>query len=96
MALVSDVDDNCGSDNEAFSCDPDPTKLDGEFVESNNWEGENDDDVYAEGEEEEEGIPERGAAQNNVFLCSKIRDSLSLIFDVIWPSLQKTRKKFCC
>lgn len=41
-------------------------------------------------------LPSGEAAQNNVFLCSKIRDSLSLIIDVIWPSLQKTRKKLCC
>ena len=41
-------------------------------------------------------LPSGEAAQNNVFLCSKIRDSLSLIIDVILPSLQKTRKKFCC
>ena len=40
-------------------------------------------------------LPSGEAAQNNVFLCSKIRDSLSLIIDVIWPSLQKTRKKIC-
>ena len=57
VAQVSDEDDNCDSDNEAFSCDPDPTRLAREFVESNNWEGENDDDVYVEGDEEEEGIP---------------------------------------
>ena len=59
VAPVSDEDDNCDSDNEAFSCDPDPTRLAREFVESTNWEGENDDDVYAKGEEEEEGSPER-------------------------------------
>ena len=96
MALVSDEDDNCDSDNEAFSCDPDPTRLVREFVESTKWEGENDDDVYAEGEEKKKEFSSGAAAQNNVFLCSKIRDSLSLIIDVIWPSLQKTRKKFCC
>lgn len=59
VAPVSDEDDNCDSDKEAFSCDPDPTRLAREFVESTNWEGENDDDVYAEGEEEKEGTPER-------------------------------------
>ena len=59
VAPVSDEDDNCDSDNEAFSCDPDPTRLAREFVESTNWEGENDDDVYAKGEEEEEGSPEQ-------------------------------------
>ena len=59
VAPVSDEDDNCDSDNEAFSSDPDPTRLAREFVESTNWEGENDDDVYAEGEEEEEGIPKQ-------------------------------------
>ena len=58
VAPVSDEDDNCDSDKEAFSCDPDPTRLTREFVESTNWEGEND-DVYAKGEEEEEGSPER-------------------------------------
>ena len=41
-------------------------------------------------------LPNGEAAQNNVFLCSKIRDNLSLIINVIWPSLQKTRKKLCC
>ena len=40
-------------------------------------------------------VPSGKAAQNNVFLCWKIRDSLPLIVDVIWPSLQKTRKKIC-
>ena len=59
VAPVSDEEDNCDSDKEAFSCDPDPTRLAREFVESTNWEGENDDDVYAEGEEEKEGTPER-------------------------------------
>ena len=66
---VSDEDDKCDSDKEAFSRDPDPTRLAREFVESTNWEGENDDDVYAEREEEEEGIPERCS-------CSKQRFSL--------------------
>ena len=64
---VSDEDDNCDSDNEAFSCDPDPTRLAREFVESNNWEGENDDHVYAEGDEEEEGIPERCGCSKQCF-----------------------------
>ena len=59
MAQIYDEDDNCDNDNEALSRDPAPTRLAREFVESNNWEGENDDDVYAKGEEEEEGIPER-------------------------------------
>ena len=67
VAPVSDEDDNCDSDNEAFSCDPDPTRLAREFVESTNWEGENDDDVYAEGEEEEEGIPERCGCSKQCF-----------------------------
>ena len=59
VAPVSDKDDKCDSDKEAFSRDPDPTRLAREFVESTNWEGENDDDVYAEGEEEKEGTPKR-------------------------------------
>ena len=59
VAPVSDEDDKCDSDKEAFSRDPDPTRLAREFVESTNWEGENDDDVYAEGEEEKEGTPKR-------------------------------------
>ena len=59
VAPVSDEDDKCDSDKEAFSRDPDPTRLAREFVESTNWEGENDDDVYAEGEEEKEGTPNR-------------------------------------
>ena len=59
VAPVSDEDDECDSDKEAFSRDPDPTRLAREFVESTNWEGENDDDVYAEGEEEKEGTPKR-------------------------------------
>ena len=59
VAPVSDEDDNCDSDREAFSRDLDPTRLAREFVESTNWEGENDDDVYAEGEEEKEGTPKR-------------------------------------
>ena len=67
VAQVSDEDDNCDSDNEAFSCDPDPTRLAREFVEPNNWEGENDDDVYAEGDVEEEGIPERCGCSKQCF-----------------------------
>ena len=59
VAPVSDEDDKCDSDKEAFSRDPDLTRLAREFVESTNWEGENDDDVYAEGEEEKEGTPKR-------------------------------------
>ena len=67
VAPVNDEDDNCDSDNEAFSCDPHPTRLAREFVESTNWEGENDNDVYAEGEEEEEGIPERCGCSKQCF-----------------------------
>ena len=67
VAQVSDEDDNCDSDNEAFSCDPDPTRLARKFIESNNWEGENDDDVYAEGDEEEKGIPERCGCSKQCF-----------------------------
>ena len=93
VAPVSDEDDDCDSDNEAFSCDPDPTRLAREFVESNNWEGEI---IPRERKKKKKEFPSGAAAQNNVFLCLKIRDSLSLIIDVIWPSLQKTRKKFCC
>ena len=59
VAPVSDEDDKCDSDKEAFSRDPDPTRLAREFVKSTNWEGENDYDVYAEGEEEKEGTPKR-------------------------------------
>ena len=67
VALVSDEDDNCDSDNETFSCDPDTKRLAGEFVESNNWERENDDDNYAEGEEEEEEIPKRCGCSKQCF-----------------------------
>lgn len=59
VAPVSDEDDKCDSDKEAFSRDPDPTRLAREFVKSTNWQGENDYDVYAEGEEEKEGTPKR-------------------------------------
>ena len=79
VAQVSDEDDNCDSDNEAFSCDPDPTRLARKFIESNNWEGENDDDVYAEGDEEEEGIPERCGCSKKCF--SLFEDKRQLITD---------------
>ena len=59
VAPVSDEDNKCDSDKEAFCRDPDPTRLAREFVESTNWKGKNDDDVYAEGEEEKEGTPKR-------------------------------------
>ena len=58
VAPISD-EDKCDSDKEAFSGDPDPTRLAREFFKSTNWEGENDYDVYAEGEEEKEGTPKR-------------------------------------
>ena len=76
VAPVSDEDDNCDSDNEAFSCDPDPTRLAREFVESTNWDGENDDDVYAEGEEGEEGIPERCGCSKQCFSLFKNKRQL--------------------
>ena len=72
VAPVSDEDDDCDSDNEAFSCDPDPTRLAREFVESNNWEGEI---IPRERKKKKKEFPSGAAAQNNVFLCSKIRDS---------------------
>lgn len=65
-APVSDEDDN--SHNEASSCDPDPTSLAREFIESSTCEEENEEDGSGEGEEDETEIPEQCCCSKRCFL----------------------------
>ena len=59
--------ENDDSDNEASSCDPDPTSLAREFIESSNCEEENEEDGSGEGEEDETKIPEQCGCSKRCF-----------------------------
>jgi len=63
---VSDEGDD--GDNEASSCDPNPTSLAREFIESRNCEEENEEDGSGGREEDEMEIPERCGCSKRCFL----------------------------
>ena len=66
-APVSDEDDNSESDNDATSCDPDPSRLAREFIQSTNRVEDNEEDVSGEGEEEETEMPEHCGCSKRCF-----------------------------
>ena len=78
------------------SCDPDSTRLAREFMESNNGDRENEEDVSSEGEQQEEEIPDRCGCTRQCFSLFANKQQLITDYRRNMAEFTKDERIFCC